>query len=230
MTTRPRPLALAGALALASACAVAPVELPTPDARLASLGNLGNRSAFELRTLYAAQAPAAGTDQPAARRRPVTPILFYTGVVLATLTGATAIATGSASFGLRRKLDNAYFDQGLTYDEYDRLADRGAGLARATWGLAFLTAGFAAMALISYSVDWSRCGPLAPKRRRDTAPRGRCDEFHPTPASTDATPQPAGPGLSPRPAATPAGPQPEGPTAGPQPAATPPAATPTPSG
>lgn len=227
MTTRPRPLALVGALAVASACAVAPVEIPTSDVRLASLGNLGNRSAFELRTLYAAQAPAA--DQPSARRRPVTPILFYTGVVLATLTGATAIATGAASFGLRRKLDNAYFEGGgLTMAEYDRIDDRGTALGKATWGLAFLSAGFAGMALISYAVDWSRCGPLAPKRRRETAPRGRCEEFHPTPASTtDATPQPAGPGLSPRPAATPTGPQPEGPAAGPS---AQPAATPTPSG
>lgn len=216
MTTRPRPLALAGALALASACAVAPVEVQVPDHRLASLGNLGARSSFELRTLYAAQAPAP--DQPAARRRPVTPILFYTGVILATLTGAGAVATGAASFGLRRKLDNAYFDDGLTYDQYNTIADRGDRLSKATWGLAFLSAGFAAMALISYSIDWSRCGPLAPKRRRETAPRGRCEEFHPTPAAAEATPQPAGPGLSPRPAAAPAA---SSPAEGPQPAATP---------
>jgi hypothetical protein len=220
MTTRPRPLVLAGALALASACAVAPIEVPSPDARLASLGNLGARSSFELRTLYAAQAPAGG-DQPSARRRPVTPILFYTGIVLATLTGAGAVATGAASFGLRRKLDNGYFaDDGLTYEEYGQIADRGDRLAKATWGLGFLAAGFAAMALISYSVDWSRCGPLAPKRRRATAPRGRCEEFHPTPASQQgAAPQPAGPGLSPRPAAagasTPPAAAPEGPAATP---------------
>ncbi|MCY1011954.1 hypothetical protein OV079_41710 [Nannocystis pusilla] len=83
------------------------------------------------------------------------------------------------------------------------------------------------MALISYSVDWSRCGPLAPKRRRDTAPRGRCEEFHPDHKSPDgpliapsSQPAPAGPGLAPTPTAAPQSPAPASPAAeGPAPAA-----------
>lgn len=229
MTTRPphdpagrkRPLLVAGALAVATACSTAQVELPAPDRRLASIGNLGTRSSFEIRTLYAAQdpTPEPARDDRRARKRPVTPILFYLGVTMAALAGGASIGTAAASYGLRRKLDDNYFEDGFDYDEYNRTVEHGDRLSKAAWGLGFTAVGFAAMALISYSVDWARCGPLAPKRRRDTAPRGRCEEYHPNhrtadplvvaPAAGPANPAPAaGP---PAPAPAPEGPAPEGP-------------------
>jgi hypothetical protein len=218
---------LGAALALSTACATTTADLPQPDRRLASIGNLGTRSNFEIRTLYAAQDPAPPVrDQSSRRRRPVTPVLFYLGVTVAALAGGAAIATSAASYGLRRKLDDNYFENGFDYDEYNRTVDNGNRLSKASWGLGFTAFAFAAMALIAYSVDWSRCGPLAPKRRRDTAPRGRCEEFHPDhkpadPYAAPLEPQPAGPGLNPGPAPAPAqapaaapapeGPAPEGP-------------------
>lgn len=222
MTNRPLPppsvaqRLLVGAVALTTACATTTVDLPQPDRRLASLGNLGARSNFEIRTLYAAQDPApAPADQKSERRRAVTPVLFYLGVTVAALAGGATIATGTASYGLRRKLDDNYFKDGFTYDEYNRTVERGDRLSKAAWGLGFTAVAFAAMALISYSVDWSRCGPLAPKRRRDTAPAGRCEEFHPNHAAPPP-PEPAGPGLSPGPAAPASAPAPA-----PEPAAAP---------
>lgn len=180
MTTRP-PLALAGVLALSTACAgVQPqvADLPLPDRRLASIGSLGARSNFEIRTLYAApEQPPPADAPPPARKRAVTPILFTIGVIGASLLGGSAVATGAASYGLRRKLDNSYFDGGLSLDDYDRIKTNGERLSDATWGLGIGAFAFAAMALISYAVDWQRCGPLAPKRRRVTAPAGRCEEF-----------------------------------------------------
>lgn len=177
MTTRP--LALVGLLALSTACAgVQPQLTALPDQRLASLGNLGARSSFEIRTLYAApEAPPPADAPPKPRKRAVTPILFTIGVVGASLLGAGAFSTGVASYGLRRRLDNSYFDGGLSYDEYDRINTNGERLSDATWGLGISAFAFAAMALIAYSVDWQRCGPLAPKRRRVAAPPGRCEEF-----------------------------------------------------
>lgn len=179
MTTRP-PLALVGALVLSTACAgLQPqvADLPLPDQRLASIGNLGARSNFEIRTLYSAPEQPPPADSPPARKRAVTPILFTLGVIGASLLGGAAVATGAASYGLRRKLDNSYFNDGLSYDDYDRLKTNGENLSDATWGLGLGAVAFAAMALISYAVDWQRCGPLAPKRRRVTAPAGRCEEF-----------------------------------------------------
>lgn len=220
---------LVAAVALSTACATATAELPQPDRRLASIGNVGTRSNFEIRTLYSMQDPSPAPpvrDQQSGRRRPVTPILFYLGITMAALAGGGAIATGAASYGLRRRLDDNYFQDGFNYDDYNRTVENGDRLTKATWGLGFTAFAFAAMALISYSVDWARCGPLAPKRRRDTAPRGRCEEFHPnhtTPDSAALTPapvaKPAGPGLAPGPAAeapapaaspAPEGPAPEG--------------------
>ena len=78
MTNRPLPppsaaqRLLVGAVALTTACATTTVDLPQPDRRLASLGNLGTRSNFEIRTLYAAQDPAPAPpprDQKSERRR-----------------------------------------------------------------------------------------------------------------------------------------------------------------
>lgn len=179
MTTRP-PLALALTLAAATGCAsVQPQIVDLPDQRLASIGNLSARSNFEIRTLYAApEQPPPQTDAaPPARKRAVTPILFTIGVIGASVLGASAVTTGAVSFGLRRKIDDAYFNGGLSYDEFDRFKTRGERLSDATWGLSLGAFAFAAMALISYAVDWNRCGPLAPKRRRVTAPAGRCEEF-----------------------------------------------------
>ena len=179
MTTRP-PFALALALAVSTGCAgVQPQIVELPDQRLASIGNLGARSNFEMRTLYSApeQPPPPADTAPPARKRAVTPILSTIGVIGAAALGAGAVTTGAVSYGLRRKIDNAYFGDGLSYDEYAKLKTRGENLSDATWALSLGAFAFAAMALISYAVDWQRCGPLAPKRRRVTAPAGRCEEF-----------------------------------------------------
>ncbi|WAS93228.1 hypothetical protein [Nannocystis punicea] len=216
------------ALALSTACATTTADLPQPDRRLASIGNLGTRSNFEIRTLYAVQdpAPPPADDRSSKRRRPVTPILFYLGISMAVAAGVGTIATSFASYGLRRKLDDGYFEDGFGYDDYDRTVETGNRLSKASWGLGMTAVAFAAMALISYSVDWARCGPLAPKRRRDTAPRGRCEEYHPDHKSPDAPvvvpasePTPAGPGLAPGPTASSGDPAPATPPAeGPAPA------------
>ena len=177
MSTRPAHVPLALALALTSACASVPTSAVT-DQRLLAVGNLGARSSYEIRTLYAAPEPAPA-PAPATRKRPVTPILFYLGVSVAALAGAAAIGTAIGSAVTRRQLDDAYFTDGLTMPEYDAIVQRGDRLSNAAWGLGLTSFAFASMALISYSVDWARCGPLAPARRRATAPPGRCQDSPP---------------------------------------------------
>lgn len=171
MTTRPHHTPLALALALTTACASAPTEPRVTDQRLLAVGNVGARSHYEIRTLYAATDPAPA---PAAKKRPITPILFYLGVSVAAVTGAAALGTAIGSSITRRQIDDSYFDEGLTLERYDALKTRGERLDSATWGLGITAFAFAALALITYSVDWARCGPVAPARRRATAPPGRC--------------------------------------------------------
>lgn len=173
MTTRSHHAPLAVALALVTACASAPPAPRVTDQRLLALGNLGARSNYEIRTLYAATDPAPA---PAAKKRPITPILFYLGVSVAAVTGAAALGTAIGSSVTRRQIDNGYFGEGLSYPGYDDLKTRGERLDDATWGLGITAFAFAALALITYSIDWSRCGPLAPARRRATAPPGRCPD------------------------------------------------------
>lgn len=180
MTMRPLQTLLVGALALTTACAgVTAPELREPalDHRLASIGNIGARSNFEIRTLYAAPEapqPAPAEPQSDTRKRRGTTALFFLGLGVAAIAGASAIGTGVAAAAARRDLDSAYFDEALSFDDFNARVDRGERLDRATKGLAALGGIGLATALLSYGIDWIRCGPLAPKRRRATAPAGRC--------------------------------------------------------
>lgn len=177
-TQRPsRPLGravLVAGLALTTACAA--FEAPSParvlDSRL-MVGNMAVRNGYELRNQPAEPRPA---DQPRAdvqRKRPVTPILFWLGIGLTAVGGVGTIATGSAAYATQRQLYNGYHSN-IAADDARSLESRGAALNKASIAGAVITVVGAVLALATYGYDWTNCGPLAPKRRRDTAPPGRC--------------------------------------------------------
>jgi|GEM_PF-4715205 len=119
----------------------------------------GPQSGFEARN----RIPPA--DDRRARSDKVTPALFWTGIALG-IVGVVGVTT-FVSLGVTtsREIDQGY-SGGLTHMEFDDLEDRGAlynTLAKAAAGIGAI--GFAT-SLIVYAVDWTRCGPLAPKRRR----------------------------------------------------------------
>ncbi|MEZ4450733.1 MAG: hypothetical protein R3B09_14725 [Nannocystaceae bacterium] len=160
-----RPLALVG-LCLTTACAT--FEGPSPtritDSRLGFVPTL--RASTSLEREEASR--AAPSDETGKTTKGPTKALFVAGIIIGAIGAAGLISMSAASYGLDRKLDNGYAE-GITREDAQTLVDRGKALntgaiVSASVGLAgFLTA------ITTYGVDYTRCGPLAPKRRR-------CDE------------------------------------------------------
>jgi hypothetical protein len=99
--------------------------------------------------------------------KPVTPPLFWTGIALGTVGAVGGIAFGVAGFASKNELNNAHnAGGGLTVAEHDRLVRNGDRYN--TLAISFTAAAIVgyALALVSYGVDWNRCGPLAEKKRR----------------------------------------------------------------
>lgn len=160
---------LVAALALSTACATfeAPSAPRVIDARL-NVGNMGTRNAFELRNQ-----PSEPRQTDAKPRRPVTPILYWLGIGMLAVGGATAIGTGAAGYATKRQLKNGY-DGSLTAEDTRTLETRGEGLNKAMIAGAVVGIIGAALAITTFGIDYTRCGPVAPKRRRQNAPPGRC--------------------------------------------------------
>jgi hypothetical protein len=161
---------LVAALSLSTACAglQPPTDLSV-DRRL-NVGNMGARNSFELRNGIG----AGGSSDPApTTKRPITPLLFWIGIGLTAAGGGTVLGSASAAAATRSQLRTAY-DNGTTVQRVDELERRGSALNKVSLAGAVLMVAGAIMALSSYGYDYTRCGPLAPKRRRDTAPPGRC--------------------------------------------------------
>lgn len=175
MTTRLISTTLAATLSLTTACAsLQPSPQIHIDPRL-NVGNMGERSDFELRTeaALAARAAATSTDRAPAARKPVTPVLFWLGIGLLAVGGVGTIGTASAGYATQRQLTNKYTGVADASD-VQNLEARGDKLQKASIATAAIAVIGAVLALTSYGVDYTRCGPLAPKKRRDTAPPGRC--------------------------------------------------------
>lgn len=174
--TRIHSTTLVAVLTLSTACAG--LEPPTSLRldRSLNVGNMGTRNSFELRNGVGVGDPEPARDpardSPRARR-PVTPLLFWIGIGLTAAGGGTLIGTAAGAAATRNQLQTAYSD-GTTAGRIDELEQRGANLNKVSIAGAVLMVAGAIMALTTYGYDYTRCGPLAPKRRRDTAPPGRC--------------------------------------------------------
>lgn len=100
-------------------------------------------------------------------KKPVTPALFWSGISVGTIGAVGGIAFGVAGFLTKNELNDAYYDgTGLTVAEQERLVKNGElynNLAITFSALAVL--GYA-LAIVTYGVDWNRCGPLVEKKRR----------------------------------------------------------------
>jgi len=173
-------IALGAVLSLTTACAgLSPQTGMRLDPRLASLdiGNMGARNSYELRNASPiagrADASAPVDDSRPRERKPVTPILFWLGIGLTVVGGVGTIGTAAAGYGTQRQISGDLRET-LSADEFHTLERRGEALNKATIAGAVITVIGAVLALTTYGVDYTRCGPLAPKRRRATAPAGRC--------------------------------------------------------
>lgn len=100
------------------------------------------------------------------RSREVTPKLFWSGIAIGSL-GAVGTIGFSAAGRVAKDNLNAMYEEGSgTLDERNRIRDRGeAWNAMVVTSASLMAVGFA-LALITYGVDWNRCGPLAEKKRK----------------------------------------------------------------
>ncbi|MCA9660918.1 MAG: hypothetical protein KC486_21425 [Myxococcales bacterium] len=169
MTTPPRRPALAAIVsltALATACAT--FESPQPrvrpiDSRLHVVPVLAAKTSVETPP-PAAEAPSDDASRP--RRTTATHAVLWTGVVLASLGGAGLVGFGAAGLATNRKLDKGLLEEGISRDDRQTLVDRGETLNTATIVSASVGLLGALMAVTAYGVEYTNCGPLAPKRRR----------------------------------------------------------------
>jgi hypothetical protein len=173
--TRPLTTSLVAVLSLSTACAgLEPSTSVRLDPRL-NVGNMGAHNSYELRNglIARAEANAPVADSSPRQRRPVTPILFWLGIGLTVVGGVGTIGTASAGYATQRQISSG-FAGNISADELRELNKRGDALNKASIASAAITVIGAILALTTYGVDYTRCGPLAPKRRRVTAPPGRC--------------------------------------------------------
>jgi hypothetical protein len=96
-----------------------------------------------------------------------TPAVYWAGIGAGTVGAAGGLAFGIAGFVAKNQVTAGYQDQaGMSLAERDRLVSNGNLYNTLSISFTALSVvGFAA-ALVAYGVDWNRCGPLAPERRR----------------------------------------------------------------
>jgi hypothetical protein len=172
---------LSASLALTTACAGLEATTSPPgatrilDERL-MVGNMAARNSFELRNQAPEPRPAeprADVTTSSSSRRPVTPILFWLGIGMAAVGGVGLVSTGAAGYATQRQISNGYHSN-IDSAETRTLEARGAALNKVTIASAVVTIVGAVLAITTYGYDYTHCGPLAPKKRRDAAPPGRC--------------------------------------------------------
>jgi hypothetical protein len=178
---------IAGSLALAiSACSGPLVGVHRPLAP-ARMGAVGEPSTFERRSSVEDEYPARDRDPSHQRTRTG---FFWAGIVLATIGAAGTIGFGVAGYATRRQLDDGYENNDITRKRADTLSDRGEilnalAITSAAVGLAGLVAAVAA-----YGADYTHCGALARKYRKDcsdTAPRPAPPPPGPTRSASPST-------------------------------------------
>jgi hypothetical protein len=96
----------------------------------------------------------------------LTPALFWTGITVGTATTAGAIVFGVLGFTTKKQLNSGYEGDGLTLDERDRLVSKGEGYNTAAVALTTVAVISYALAIVTYGVDWNRCGPLVRKSKK----------------------------------------------------------------
>jgi hypothetical protein len=97
--------------------------------------------------------------------REITPPLFWSGIALGTLGAVGTIGFASAGRVAKDRLNAMYADGTATLEDRNSVRDRGdLWNALTITSATLMTVGYA-VAIITYGVDWNRCGPLAPKKR-----------------------------------------------------------------
>lgn len=168
-----RRIAFVPALVAAMGCAATgPARVSTSPDPASLWGAKVHRTAFEdPAAAEPAPAPIAGpapkvddagdTDAKQRQRNG----MFWGGIATTAVGGALLLATGIGGRVTQAQLQNRYQDADLTYAEEDKLRKRGDVFnALAVTGATLALAG-AVLAIVTYGVDYGKCGALSKKRR-----------------------------------------------------------------
>lgn len=148
-------LLVSGCAGLTSPVAVNHVDLDAPSMRQFAVANMTDMERdVRLET---------GTRD----NEKLTPTLFWSGIGIGTLGAVGGITFGVMGFMTKNQLNDAYNQgSGLTVDERDRMVKQGELYNGLALGLTALSVLGYALAIVTYGVDWNRCGPLVEKKRR----------------------------------------------------------------
>ena len=151
------------ALVLTTGCAsVGWQPARAPRVAQLSVGKMDERTNFESeRNNHELELSDPDGDGDGKKKGRVTPVLFWTGMLG---TGGT-IGFGVAGKLTEDKLEDGYED-GLTRAEERKLIDRGDTYNSLMIGSAAVGLVGLGVAALVYGIDYTRCGPLAPKKRR----------------------------------------------------------------
>ena len=101
----------------------------------------------------------------------LTPALFWTGIIVGTTTAVGAVAFGTLGYVTKNQLSEGYETGGLTEPERDDLVSRGEAYNTTAVVMTTVAVISYALAIVTYGVDWNRCGPLVRKKAKR-----HCDE------------------------------------------------------
>jgi hypothetical protein len=104
--------------------------------------------------------------EPRSGSREVTPKLFWSGIGIGTIGAVGTIGFAVAGRVAKDRLNGMYADGSATLEDRDHVRDRGE-----LWNKLAITSGVLmvlgyTVAIISYGVDWHRCGPMTVKKPR----------------------------------------------------------------
>jgi hypothetical protein len=95
----------------------------------------------------------------------LTPALFWTGIGVGTLAAVGGVAFGVAGYVTKRQVTDGY-EAGTTLDDRDALVSRGKALNGVSIAMTTVAVFAYALAIVTYGVDWNRCGPLVAKSKK----------------------------------------------------------------
>jgi hypothetical protein len=95
----------------------------------------------------------------------LTPALFWTGIGVGTVAAVGGVAFGVAGYVTKRQIIDGY-ESGITLDDRDALTSRGKAFNGVSIAMATVAVFAYTLAIVTYGVDWNRCGPLVAKNKK----------------------------------------------------------------